>query len=826
MAGASSVISGAQGTGTFSSASDAMGNVGGMLKSPSSNKAQKMKSDGKSLDITGQVDEYALNQAYGSDGAEIWDTLQQVQEVSDGFTQCGSFMEDALLAATKDFIRNSGIQQAGRELSKALGQYDDMLECAAGFATLFESEGVMDDATGAGDLPQLNNRTRSVIEDVTNANSVAGILQNCSAIRGLVSDFDNMCSELMNKVNDLIGEDIAALAAALNKLAQWAAFAKLATSDPCALVNSNRMLEHVTGPVMQDIMTLYKAATGQSDPTVEPELPLAKELTKPEGTVVDVPKHKQAPMEGQATPTEVSASLPAGKEVVEQQQAESATGGYDSTPPAYKPGVGWVQPNDPEYPTEDQYGNEIPPPESDFTKAVKKGETPMDDRNEKFATNVKDVEYKAVAEDKTKVAKVHKVGWCTGGSGGANGNRNEDGCKATEGEWHEKEMTDNEVKMAGSVEAAMGPVAKTLEDTFPEYQAGIPPSSPSSALKDVQKPVITPKARDIANKDTPSVTNQSAAPGARAMIVTKDRDPIIETGSYYGTWGYPSKKTPLSPAMADPILSKQGGAPQQSSADPNDPKPFAVPTYVQQGLGVLPGTFRLSAGSASLPPDRSAQTSNIGGDVSEYDKSREVVELAMKTGNWAQVETCACQPTAAVTNAKEVGACDFTGLTFPNGYQLVDSSNYTDALIAKVDAAEIAETGEYIVGDDGQIYQSVEVVVMAKYGATIVDPFEPGKAVCQKHSGKWYVITAAVKAVSGGSQQADIKNAKSKAICEAANGEWVCKKGQAGSTGGNKAVESYGKFTNKKNINTKSKLPTEKPFDTDKLPSLNFSSIT
>ena len=823
----SDVISGAQGTGTFSSASDAMGGIGTMMKSPSSGKADKMKSDGKSLNVTGPpdgVDEFAVKAAYpGADGDEIWDTLQQVQEVSDGFTSCGSFMEEALLAATRDFIRNSGIQQAGRELSKALGQYDDMLDCAAGFATLFESEGVMDDATGAGDLPQLNKRSRQLVEGVTNASSVSNMLANCDEVRGLVSDFDNMCADMMGKINDLIGEDLAALLNALNKLAQWAAFAKLATSDPCALVNSNRMLEHVTGPVMSDIVYLYKSATGQLEEPEEPEVPLAEELTPSGKTVPPVPKHKQAPMEGQATVAEVADELPTGVEVKEEQDAASPTGGYDSTPPEYVPGVGWTTPADEDFPTEDKNGDPIEK-KSDFSKGIEKGETPFSDKNEKFVANVKDVEYKAVAEDKSSktkspVAKVHKVGWCTGGSSAAGSNRNEDGCKATKGDWHEKEMTDNEVKVAGSVEAAMGPVAITLADTFPEYQAGIPPSSPSSALKNVARPVITPKVRD-----TPSIS-AAASSGARAVVVTKDRDPIMEVGSFYGTWGHPNVATPFDPGRNDPILSKQGLAPPQSSADPNDPKPFDVATVqVSSGLGILPGTYRISAGAASLPPDTSAQKSNIGGDISEYDISREVVENAMKTGNWEQVETCACQPTEAVPNAKEVGACDFTGLKFPDGYTLVDPANYTEQLIAKVDAAEASGSGQYIE-DDGKIYESAEVVIMSTYGATYVDPFEPGKDTCQKHSGRWYVITAAVKAVSGGSLRADITNAKSKEICEAANGEWVCKQGRAGSTGGLKAVESYGKFTNKKNVNTKSKLPTLKAFDTDKLPSLDFATI-
>ena len=812
----SSVISGATGTGTFANPAEAMGGVGGMLESPSSPKAKKMKSDGKSLDITGEegMNEVAVKAAYpGPEGEEIWDTLQEVQGVSDAFTSCGDFLQEAFLSATRDFIRNSGIQQAGRELAKALGQFDEALECASGFATLLESEGAIDDANEMGDLPQLNKRSKKLIKGVTNASAASNLLAECDTIRGLTSDFNNMCSALMGKINDLIGKDLAALASVLNKLAQWAAFAKLATSDPCALVNSNRMLENVTGPVLQDIMTLYAAATGQTEPPVEAPS-LGDELVKPPGTVVDVPKHKQRPMEGQASVQEISDSQPKGVEVVAANNAASPTGGYDEEDPVYINGVGWVTPNDPEYPTEDDEGNPIDPPKSDFSKGIEKGETPFSDKNEKFTANVKDIEYKAVAEDKTKVAKVHKVGWCTGGVAGGS-NRDEAGCKATDGDWHEKEMTDNEVQIAGSVEAAMGPVAKTLEDTFPEYVEGPPPSSPSSAVKKADRPVITPKARD-----TPPTL---ASPAARAMVVTKDRDPITETGSFYGTWGYPNKVTPINPAMNDPILSQLSPA-SQYSGDPNDPKPFAVPTYVQQGLGILPGTFRLNTG-ASLPADTSAQKSNIGGDISEYDLSREVVELAMKTGDWSQVDTCGCQPTTAVADAKEVGTCDFTGLQFPDGYVMIAENNYTDSLIAKVEAAELSNTGEYIVGDDGNIYQSVEVVIMAKYGATMVDPFEPGKETCLKHSGKWIVITGAIKGVSGGSQKADIKNAKSKAICEDANGEWVCKKGQAGSTNAKKQIQSYGKFTNKKNVNTRSKLPTLPQFDTDKLPSLNVSNI-
>ena len=849
MALASSVISGAKGTGTFSSASDAMGNVGSMMKSPAQGKAEKMKVDGKSIDLTGPdgIDEFAVKQAYpGEHGDYIWDTLSEVQEVSDGFTHCGTFMEEQLLAATRDFIRNSGIQQAGRELSKALGQYDDALECAAGFATLFESEGVMDDATGAGDLPQLNKRTRSVVEDVTNASSVSNILSNCEEIRGLVTDFDNMCGTIMNAVNDLIGKDLAALANVLNHLAAWAAFAKLATSDPCALVNSNRMLEHVTAPVMQDIVKLYDYATGFFDEPEEPEVPLGEELVKPPGTIVDVPKHKQDPQAGQASPDEVLAELPVGAGVIAANNEASPKGGYDTTADVWvvDPATGdgeWVSADDPDFPEYDHHGNPIEK-KSDFSKGLFDGQTPIDARNERVAINIAAVEHAAVAEDKNKVAKVHKVTYCVGGSMGGMDDF-KPGCDDVGGRWVEVEVTDNEAQVAGSVEAATKTKVppKTIEKDFPVGEP-LEPSSESSAGK--PRPSAPPKEKDSRTPYPPEVISsrnnssdffartverrggRGPAGGTTGIVATKSRSPVEETGSYYGTWGYSSPTTPYNAALEDPILSKQGYAPSASSADPFDPKPFDVATVqASSGLGILPGTYRINPGSAALPSNTSTQKSNIGGDVSEYDMSREVVERAMKTGDWSHVETCACQPMPAVADAKEVGTCDFTDLKFPNGYQMIPQSNYTDNLIAKVDAAEAAGTGEYIVGDDGNIYQSVEVVIMAKYGATVVDPFAPGKEICQKHSGRWYVITAAIKGVSGGSQKADIKNAKSKAVCEDANGEWICKQGQAGSTGGNKAIESYGKFTNKKNVNTKSKLPTTPAFNTDKLPSLNVSAI-
>ena len=762
----SDAVKSAQGTSYFTDVNDALGKLGGELRSPSFDSLDNMKLNAQSLDVTGKVDQFALQQAFGQDGEDIWDVLQQVQGVSDGMTTCGDTMQDALLGAQTDFIRNSGIQQAGRELSRALGKADEMADCVAGFATLFDSAGIIDDALGMGDLPQLNNRVRSIIEDSTNASSLSNILANTAEVQNLVNDFNNMCGEMMEKLNALIQKDVDAMAAALTKLAQWAAFAKLATSDPCALVNTNRMLGHIAEPVMDDIVKLYQGVTGQTVTPTDPIIPLGKFLGKALGTVVDVPKAKQAA--GEALPgfKTVADAIPIGTELYSEE--------YTSTSMNYVNGVGWVLPEG---------------AQTDFTKDVLKGKSPFGGGAGHFRANAAEIEHKAVAENPQAVAKVHIVGWCSGGvddrnvGRGSSANRNEAECKATGGTWNEKEMTDNEVKIAGSLEAAMGNVAKTLSDVFENIVGDPPPSSGSSALA-----------------------------GGPPAVVSKVREAIKAPGA--------GKGAPVKPF--DPSAAPSA---QKSSPDPTDPMPFEPLKAASFALAaVLPGTAKLLSG-ALMPPDTKTQLSNIGGDISEYHQSREVVEHAMKTGDWSDVETCACEPKKATAGVTEVGSCDFTGLGFPEGYKLIESSFYTPAFLAKVEAAEASNSGEYVMGDDGAIYQSAEVTVMAIYGATIVNPYEQGKDACIKYSGKWVSLVESEGGASGSGSTFDITNAKSKEVCTNANGQWVCKKGTSLSSLGNAAVESWGKFTNKKNVNTKSKLPSDKQFDTDKLPSLSFSKF-
>ena len=167
---ASAALIAERGTSFFSDVNDALTRVGGELRSPAFDQVARMQSTAVSLHVMDKIDQVAIQTAFPNDASEILGVLQEVQDVSDAFTHCGDFAEDALRAASTDYIKNSGIQQAGRELSDALGSADAMIDCVAGFATLFESAGIMDDALNLGDIPQISSRLDNIIRDLTDPN--------------------------------------------------------------------------------------------------------------------------------------------------------------------------------------------------------------------------------------------------------------------------------------------------------------------------------------------------------------------------------------------------------------------------------------------------------------------------------------------------------------------------------------------------------------------------------------------------------------------------------------------------------------------------------
>ena len=285
-------------SGHFNGVEDAMSSLGEELRSPAFNQVDEFRAVAAGLDVSQDLDITTLTAVHGATVAgEMWQTLQEVQSLSDAYNDCGNFAEEALLSATQDYIKNTGIQEAGRELQGKLGYNKDDVDCLAGFATLLDSAGIMEDALGLGDLSQIQSRLGSVRNDASDASKLANMIINLDVIQSLLSPFDNMCAGVKDEFETLIEQDVSTIAAVLNKLSQWAAFAKLANSDPCALVNNNLMLSHITEPVMDDIVKLFNTAIGG---TAVDEDELIYEILD-SGSVTPLPVHKQAPGAGLQT---------------------------------------------------------------------------------------------------------------------------------------------------------------------------------------------------------------------------------------------------------------------------------------------------------------------------------------------------------------------------------------------------------------------------------------------------------------------------------------------------------------------------------------------
>ncbi len=246
----------------FTDINDALETVPDLLKSSGMTSVDNMKNASTSLNMTANLDPFVLEQGFPGHGNQFYQQMQEIQNLSDAFDECGNYAQDLIQASTEDYIKNTGIQQAGRELANTLGQYKDEIDCAAGFATLFDSKKILDDVLGIGDLPQIQLRVQQIIRDVTNPAKLAQMITNLDAVQGLLNPFNDFCTGMKDALNLLVAKDLASLNAILNKLAQWAAFTNLATGDPCALVNNRRMFDSITSPVMDDILGLYAGIIG------------------------------------------------------------------------------------------------------------------------------------------------------------------------------------------------------------------------------------------------------------------------------------------------------------------------------------------------------------------------------------------------------------------------------------------------------------------------------------------------------------------------------------------------------------------------------------
>jgi len=248
--------------GVFNDVNDAMGQVGGLLNSPAMTSVDAMRNASTNLDVTTNLDRYTLEQGFPGHGDEFFDQMSEIQKLSDSLDECGNYAQDIIKASTEDYIKNTGIQQAGRDLANMLGQYSDEVDCLAGFATLFDSKGILDDVLGLGDLPQIQSRVQQILKDVTNPDKLSNMITNLDAVQGLLVPWTDFCVGMKEAFDLLVAKDLATLNAILNKLAQWAAFTNLATGDPCALVNNNKMFGAFTDPVMDDIIDLYNGVLG------------------------------------------------------------------------------------------------------------------------------------------------------------------------------------------------------------------------------------------------------------------------------------------------------------------------------------------------------------------------------------------------------------------------------------------------------------------------------------------------------------------------------------------------------------------------------------
>ncbi len=281
----------------FTDLNDALEQIDNLLEAPASNRLNDVWNSASQMTIFGnttggqlpggyaqQVNKIAFEAGFINSGytnplrpgvttenlaSEYVEVLESIDLFGNSLDHCAALTQGAISGAMNDYMRNTGIQEAGRELNKTLGKADDTINCISGFATLFDSKGVLDDAWGLMDMPQLNIRVKNIVSDITDPALLSNVLFNLDAVKDLLDVEQSVCDAIHDGMDKLISKDLAALTGSLNKLAQWAAVAKLATSDPCSLVTNNMLLGHITEPVMDDLIDLYKSATTTQGDVIE-----------------------------------------------------------------------------------------------------------------------------------------------------------------------------------------------------------------------------------------------------------------------------------------------------------------------------------------------------------------------------------------------------------------------------------------------------------------------------------------------------------------------------------------------------------------------------
>jgi len=608
--------------GIFNNVNDAMGQVGGLLNSPAMTSVNRLQDAATSLNMTVNLDQNVLEAGFPGYGNQFYQQLQEVQNLSDAFDECGNYAQDAIQASTEDYIKNTGIQEAGRDLANTLGQYSDEVDCIAGFATLFDSKGILDDVLGLGDLPQIQSRIQQIVLDITDPSKLANMITNLDAVQGLLEPFNDFCTGMKDAFNQLVAKDLAALNAILNKLAQWAAFANLATGDPCALVNNNQMFNSVTDPVMDDIIDLYEGVIGGGDlgdivgDIFSPDTPTALV-----GGNQLVPQYKQA--SGTVIPFETYFSS-LGTSVSGNQTSIDIVGAT-VVPLEWDPiANSWVEVEG-EVSTDGVTGldsislgfesviEQITEVFSGVAEAVAAGMGNPDNAFNPVLDNFKKVketiEFKALMEHKDGI-KQFKVGSCSGGD--TLSNMSEEECLNNNGIWHDSSYTTSSSEVSGLSKVSG-------YDSVTEIKTG----TSSSVVK-----------YQPAEKQEPTSFGSGAdAPRVKTKILGKVKA-IAEQGSI--------------PTAVGKDVESPGTSAKASSPEINKERMYNIPTQFDK---------HVSGAKVQSP----GTTSSFESSITRFDKNIDVINAARESGDYSKITVCRC---TGNVNYADKSSCESNGGTW------------------------------------------------------------------------------------------------------------------------------------------------------------------
>jgi hypothetical protein len=614
--------------GMFNDINDAMGQVGGLLNSPAMTSVTQMQNASTSLNVTANLDQYTLEQGFPGHGNAFYQQMQEIQNLSDAFDECGNYAQDIIQASTEDYIKNTGIQEAGRDLANTLGQYSDEIDCVAGFATLFDSKGILDDVLGLGDLPQIQSRVQQIILDVTDPSKLANMITNLDAVQGLLQPFNDMCTGMKDAFNKLVAKDLAALNAILNKLAQWAAFTNLATGDPCALVNNNRMFNSITDPVMDDIIDLYNGVLG-GNPIVDtiadifaPDTPTALlgggGLTQAAGGVVGFEQYFSTlgtPIAG--VTTSIGNIVKSDDVLLSDFLSDNDSDVGLTTAPLEWNGTEWA----------DTVSTDVISGMSSITSGIGSGSNSFNSALDNFKSVKEEIEFESL-NNSTDGFKQFKVENCSGGSG-----LSETDCLNSGGAWNLSTYTTND------------PTLSNMNNIY-EYDSTL-----ITKTNDGKQTVVRQ------NIDLNSVVNGIDNDMATEQPSGPD---VIPAGSM----GKPASKpkAEIEARASQGVISPLDGSPI--------PENYSPPSNTNK-LNPITDNFNPITTAAKIQnPER---TSSFESSVTQFDANLNQFATARQTNDYSKISVCKC---IGKSNYINQSSCESNGGNWVC-QKGTDSINYT-----------------------------------------------------------------------------------------------------------------------------------------------------